>query len=555
MLINKKITVLFIIFFAVIFLLPETVFAQTAGDFGTDKLSSVNLGNQDLQKTISGIINVFLGFLGILATIIILYGGFVWMTSGGNAEKIDKAKRILINGVIGLLIILSSYAIARFILTEGSDGIFGGGGVGGGGYVGGVGLGAGALDSHYPAPNANEIPRNTNIYATFKEPMDISRIVDTANCTGPNAEGIDTCNANEDYIKLFAQGSTDPITGPDLLVSYDTNALTGFRSFKFDPYGVPDGVEPDYLGSPNTNVRYRMQFGDLQTQNDQSAFIGGGYAWRFTTGTELDVTPPTVISVRPRLDDNSPRNAVVQINFSEAINPVFVTGLTSNLNLEVFLRETTFDTGPLVNGKYEISNQYKTVEFITDNFCGTNSCGGDVFCLPETTLIAARAGALIEDMAENALGTDYDWTFTTTDEIDLVPPTVSTMQDPNGLNPYEPIELTFSKELSGSSVNSDNIGLSGVNPIDFWFRLSSGDGSDQALNARTISIRHGRFDPSSFYRIDTTSGIKDLNQNCWYEPICNDPIGNPDNPLGGSCVCGTSFPVNTAGNGFNCIGS
>ena len=118
MLINKKITVLFIIFSVVIFLLPELVLAQAADVFGANDLADagVNLGTRDLRETISGIVNIFLGFLGILVTLIMLYGGFIWMTSSGNAEKIDKAKRILINGAIGLVIILSSYAIARFIL-------------------------------------------------------------------------------------------------------------------------------------------------------------------------------------------------------------------------------------------------------------------------------------------------------------------------------------------------------------------------------------------------------------------------------------------------------
>ena len=127
MLTNKKITVLFIIFLTVIFLLPEATFAQAADVFGINDLaeSGVNLGTRDLKEIIAGIVNIFLGFLGILATLTVLYGGFIWMTSNGNSEKIEKAKRLLINGVIGLVIILSSYAIARFILRAGYDGIFG----------------------------------------------------------------------------------------------------------------------------------------------------------------------------------------------------------------------------------------------------------------------------------------------------------------------------------------------------------------------------------------------------------------------------------------------
>jgi Zn-dependent protease with chaperone function len=62
------------------------------------------------------IIKTVLGFLGIIATVIILFAGFKWMTSGGNEENVTSAKKMLIAGVIGLVIILFSYALATFIL-------------------------------------------------------------------------------------------------------------------------------------------------------------------------------------------------------------------------------------------------------------------------------------------------------------------------------------------------------------------------------------------------------------------------------------------------------
>jgi hypothetical protein len=106
---------------------PMIASAQTAGDFGTDRLLSTNLGNQPLEDTIAGIINIFLGFLGILATILLLYAGFLWMTSKGNAEKIARAKLLISSALIGLVIILTSYAISQFVLrsliNETTDGV------------------------------------------------------------------------------------------------------------------------------------------------------------------------------------------------------------------------------------------------------------------------------------------------------------------------------------------------------------------------------------------------------------------------------------------------
>ncbi|MFH0873770.1 MAG: hypothetical protein V1846_02920 [Candidatus Komeilibacteria bacterium] len=74
------------------------------------------LGSQDLKITIANIVQIVLGFLGILTVLIILLGGFKWMTSGGNEDKIDEAKKLISAGVVGLVIVLAAYAIATFIV-------------------------------------------------------------------------------------------------------------------------------------------------------------------------------------------------------------------------------------------------------------------------------------------------------------------------------------------------------------------------------------------------------------------------------------------------------
>ncbi|NBS69062.1 hypothetical protein EBT31_09130, partial [bacterium] len=89
----------------------QPVYAQDA----VDNLDSVGeqsgLGNEDIRLVIARFIRIGLGFLGVIAVCVVLYGGFVWMTAGGDPEKVDRAKRILINGGIGLVIILMSWSI------------------------------------------------------------------------------------------------------------------------------------------------------------------------------------------------------------------------------------------------------------------------------------------------------------------------------------------------------------------------------------------------------------------------------------------------------------
>ncbi len=68
-----------------------------------------------LPEMIGQLINVALGLLGMVLLVLVIYGGYLWMTAGGNSEQVDKAKKIITNAVVGLVIIMASYAIANFV--------------------------------------------------------------------------------------------------------------------------------------------------------------------------------------------------------------------------------------------------------------------------------------------------------------------------------------------------------------------------------------------------------------------------------------------------------
>ena len=92
--------------------------ALTGSDIGLDYGTYTGLGTKDIRQGVMQIVNVLLGFLGILAIIIILWGGFRWLTSGGNEEKVGEAKKIITAGIIGLVIIFTAYAIAAFVINS-----------------------------------------------------------------------------------------------------------------------------------------------------------------------------------------------------------------------------------------------------------------------------------------------------------------------------------------------------------------------------------------------------------------------------------------------------
>ena len=79
---------------------------------------AIGLASSDVRVTVARIIRVAMGLLGIIAVVIILIGGFTWMTAGGNDEKVGEAKKWIFSGVIGLAIILSAYSIATFVINQ-----------------------------------------------------------------------------------------------------------------------------------------------------------------------------------------------------------------------------------------------------------------------------------------------------------------------------------------------------------------------------------------------------------------------------------------------------
>ncbi|MBT3230704.1 hypothetical protein HN358_02895 [Candidatus Uhrbacteria bacterium] len=91
---------------------------DTSDFFDDDFSDSSGLGQANLKETIGNLIRVFLGFLGIIAVVMVLLGGFKWMTASGNEDKVSEAKRLLIAGVIGLAIILSAFAITSFVIDS-----------------------------------------------------------------------------------------------------------------------------------------------------------------------------------------------------------------------------------------------------------------------------------------------------------------------------------------------------------------------------------------------------------------------------------------------------
>ena len=93
------------------------VSAQVDIGTGLDDVGvGAGLSDRELPEIIGSFIQVFLGLLGIIFLVLVLYAGFLWMTAQGETEKTDKAKKLLTQAVIGLVIIVAAYAISGFVV-------------------------------------------------------------------------------------------------------------------------------------------------------------------------------------------------------------------------------------------------------------------------------------------------------------------------------------------------------------------------------------------------------------------------------------------------------
>ncbi len=577
MLSRAKIFLFSTLLLALFLLVGLPVLAQT--DELAVTASQTSLGNSDLTSVIGNIIKVFLGLLGIIFLIIFIYSGFLWMTAGGDDKQVARAKKMLINAVVGLVIILFAYGITAFIINALLDATGADNDDGGNGSVTipafSGSLGAGAVQDHYPWRDQTDVARNTNINVTFRNQMLIESLIEGYDDSGTPLDVSDDIQATAiktDNIKIYASanGESEALTNVDV---YFTDDL---RTFVFNPV--------EYLGSATEDVSYTVFLeNDLEDVNGQKIFTGsysGGYEWSFITGVNLDLDPPAIVSVTPVAGGAYAKNITVQVTFDEPMDPTTVSGIRLSdsgfTNLQV-LGVTLVPTA----GTYTISNGYKSVTFQSDVNCGTNSCGETIYCLPggqaiNTTVKAATVGATppqaqafpydgVVDMAANSLdgnddgvaGDNYTWEFTTTDEIYLLGSSIEAISPDIAAENValdQDVTMIFSDILLSSSVTSDNITLTNTEVTsgeshEQWYRFDVNsltlDGlevtDDTMLPVKSfVTIPHGvlleSIDGKTYvYGINVSQGVRNQYQNCYL------PAQGPD-AVGGLCGVTENVP-------------
>ena len=129
LLFNRVKRILILACLIVILMLPYFVFADNPAlnlleSVGTDSGPYQTADELTLATTIGVVIKVALSLIGVVFIILMVYGGYNWMTAAGEEEKVRKAKDTIWRAVIGLVITIGSYAIwawiYKYLLTTGS---------------------------------------------------------------------------------------------------------------------------------------------------------------------------------------------------------------------------------------------------------------------------------------------------------------------------------------------------------------------------------------------------------------------------------------------------
>lgn len=90
---------------------------STAGqiDAFKEQVNNSTLPENFIQTRAGEVIGFVLSLVGILFLGLMIYAGLLWMTAQGNEQKVEKAKDLLINAVVGLIIVFAAYAITAFV--------------------------------------------------------------------------------------------------------------------------------------------------------------------------------------------------------------------------------------------------------------------------------------------------------------------------------------------------------------------------------------------------------------------------------------------------------
>lgn len=358
-------------------LVPLVVSAQDATTFSIESIgSAVGLGDTDLKVIVIRVIRWALAFLALVAVSYLIYGGYVWMTAAGNEQRVEKAKQIILQALIGIVIVLLAWAIVSFVARTVSTLTQNGNSNTGTPCVGVIGVDCPPFDpartfnikaiaSCATPPNYQEdVPKVSNLAVYFNRKVDVTTIQAAAashalnlqycgtdpTCATPDDVTVPADNDNEVFVPTKpAIKNTDSNYSKTQWVSNGSNAMgiyhferpfqTAVASAKdyyrlvFPINGNTAALMDTFLPVANPLAFCRRDDGspipgdDLAHSVCRTDAANHVITWTFSTKDAIAGAALDVASTIPRSNDpqrpnrNVDRDAKLGIRFSGAIDP------------------------------------------------------------------------------------------------------------------------------------------------------------------------------------------------------------------------------------------
>ena len=273
-----------------------------------------------LVEMIVRIINIFLGVLGLIAVILLIYAGYLWMTAQGDDQKVERAKKIITGCIAGLIVILLSFIIVRTVINavhgwaenQIENVCGGGGGCGGGGLP--------VIDDNVSDPYKFQV-NDINSSHSGEQANQQVRLCSTIQTLFNNSVKSDSfANVKSSALKIM-----EIRNGAEVNFSSADNWFNASNVIQYKLNGAefsPNTTYKLYLPTALKDVR-NNNLSDCRAAN--CAQSGDNYVWQFQTGTERDAVAPQITAVEPANNSTGLSLApLIRLSLSEEIDATTV---------------------------------------------------------------------------------------------------------------------------------------------------------------------------------------------------------------------------------------